>query len=650
MSNPTIISLSVLQVNWDRGQDYLGSFLPFLVECLKDAPAREVSLPDIQQRMLSIFGLRLPAHTVKLLLNRAIRQGFIKKRYGILLRVDDKLPQTKFKTRRDKALRELVALVEAFQHFCQEKFDKVLEFEEAESALHEYLASHIDSMLAATLNGSPVPEPNRRIKGAHYLTNAFIRDILEKSPDLFAYLETLVKGTFLANSLLYQDFTEIGQDFKNIEVYFDTTFLLAALGLTGDQQRIPCQELLDLLQVEGARLCCFDHTLKEIQRILDTSSFLLRTGKARRAYGETNRFFFENRWTSSDVERVISELPSRLGTLRIQVIPHPEYAPQYGVNEQKLLEDLKAGVGYNNSESEAPQMDAASLTGIYRLREGGTFRELESCRAIFATPNTSLVRVAMAFFNRESGVPVAITDAALTYLVWLKRPTAAPELPKKRVIANCFAAMEPPDPLWKLYLDKVDELEQEGALPPDSFALLRYSMEAKVTLMDLTLGEAGAFTEGTVEEVLKVARENVRREALEQVEEQRRQRESVQETLARSEERYQQTMKNVQVMAQGAARAMSTVLFVLIGIVLATGAYLSWRLPSLDGLPLWRRFILLLLPVVFLIGGVASLLWGITAKGLGALLESWLATKIEVFFWRRLGGAEAKSTGSEGAG
>jgi hypothetical protein len=174
----------------------------------------------------------------------------------------------------------------------------------------------------------------------------------------------------------------------------------------------------------------------------------------------------------------------------------------------------KSGIETN----EQKQLDIDSLTAIHRLRRGNTYPDIESCCAIFVTTNSNLVRAAFKYFSAEyerTTVPLAIRSDTLTTIAWLKHPVAAPDLPRKTIIAECYAAMKPPERLWRVYLSEIDKLTAKGRITENDYNLLRYSIHARSALMDFTLGSAEGFTEGTVAEVLAVAQNAIRAESAE---------------------------------------------------------------------------------------------------------------------------------------
>ena len=91
----------------------------------------------------------------------------------------------------------------------------------------------------------------------------------------------------------------------------------------------------------------------------------------------------------------------------------------------------------------------------------------------------------------------------MTTLCWLKAPLQAPDLPRKQILADCYAAMQPGDELWSRYLNEVDRLKEAGDVTQEDYDTLRYSIDARRALMNQTLGSSESFTLGTVAEVLK---------------------------------------------------------------------------------------------------------------------------------------------------
>ena len=97
------------------------------------------------------------------------------------------------------------------------------------------------------------------------------------------------------------------------------------------------------------------------------------------------------------------------------------------------------------------------------------------------TTNGALFGAASAFF-REAGDSSAVAPVIhahdLTWIAWLKLPTAAPDLPRLQVIADSFAALNPPRSSRVRYTDQIARLREKGEVSEEDFHILRYSIEA----------------------------------------------------------------------------------------------------------------------------------------------------------------------------
>src|SRR5439155_25351200 len=151
---------------------------------------------------------------------------------------------------------------------------------------------------------------------------------------------------------------------------------------------------------------------------------------------------------------------------------------------------------------------------------GKDLHEVEACSALFVTTNSDLARETRVFFQAdvpEGTVAMCTTDYSLGNLLWLKNPTQSPDLPQKLLLADAYAALQPPDALWKAYLAEIARLQEQGRITTEEYFTLRHTLAAKRTLMDLTAGNVAAFTEGTVAEVLRVAKESLRADLQEEL-------------------------------------------------------------------------------------------------------------------------------------
>lgn len=505
VSERQLTSLAILKVNWDRGHDYIENFVPFVAQALSLLTVPQVSLPEIKQILKEEFGLVIPGGALKTILKRAARRNLVVAVNDVYTRNDAALAKLNFRKTQQDVLRCHNTLIEKLVAYCKKSHDVDWVPEEAGAALLRYLARDALAVLSLEMTPPVLEEPSGNKKD-DFLIASFIYHLSQNDAPGFNYLETVVKGGMLADAVYFPQIGNITASFDRIEIYFDTNVLLRAMGFAGKVKQDSCRELLDLLYALNANLRCFEHTVEEVRGVLHAAvGFLRNYGRGIATAFETYDYFVSQRYSASDVQTLLDTVPALLSSLRVVSVETPPHSPSLTIDEgafEALLRDK-----YHFHKDEVRYRDVRSITAIYRLRLGHTFHKLDSCRAIFVTTNFELVKAASECFQTLDGqVPLCVGDDALATHAWLKKPTAAPDLPRKRLIADCFAALNPPDELWSRYMKEVDRLKQSQVISEEDYAILKCSPAARDALMDATYGESAAFVEGTVQEVLDRAK------------------------------------------------------------------------------------------------------------------------------------------------
>src|SRR6266508_3242948 len=317
------------------------------------------------------FGLRVPQGALSTVLKRSYRKGYVTRADRLYRRNDRALAAIDLSRVRGEVLRQHEALLRKLIEFCRTRHNVVWSSEEGEAALLLYLQERSTPVLAAAIEGRPIPEASRLVKDAEFLVNAFILELHTGDPGGFEFLETIVKGSMLANALLLPDLSDVARRFGRVEVYFDTPFVLRALGRAGPSLQVAPLELINLLFTLNVDLRVFQHTYEEIYRVLEAAARGVRDSSKRRyAYGEVVEQLIESDVTPSDVELLLARLPRLVSSLHIVVQPKPTQVVELGLNELRLETILREEVRYSRDEALYHDLDA--LTAIHRLRAGRT--------------------------------------------------------------------------------------------------------------------------------------------------------------------------------------------------------------------------------------------------------------------------------------
>lgn len=505
-----LTSLAILKANWDQGQrSYLDNFLPFIADCLNLSHKAEVAPGELSLAVRERFGIPLPEGVVQTLLKRAARLGLGTREQG-RFRIN-KVEVAKFDLTRQRsdAMRREEALVERLMHFCRNRHEFEVERPVAEAALLKHLEKHSTSILRASLRGAAY-QPELEDEPLEYVISDFIVHTFARDPEGFDYLEAVVKGLMLVSVVYLPAPAEVGRRFERTTLLFDTRLLLQALGYEGPEAESSMRQTLELAYELGATLAAFSHTVVETQSVLSGIANSMQRFDRSDHRRLTEQWFRKQGYSASDVELLADNVEEDLKGLRIAIVERPDPMVSLTVDEEALETTLQERIHYQSRTPLLHDLDA--LTAVHRLRNGRRQSQLERCRALFVTTNNPLIGVARQFFHGgdPQAVPIALADDDLSTLVWLKRPLDAPDLPRLRIIADCYAALEPGNELWGKYLDEADRLRVRGSITQNDYFILRYSLDAKQALMDRTFGVSERLTPEMVEEVLGRARDAIK--------------------------------------------------------------------------------------------------------------------------------------------
>lgn len=638
--NSVLVSFAILNTNWvERGRSYIDNFLPLVAYCMAGSSHPEVSVPELKSGLEAEFGLSLPHYAIQTIVRRSLREGLVSRKHGVLVRtaaVD--AAKDNLDTVRRSARRDYEALIDLFVNFSRDHHGVEVDREKADSALIEYLGERSLPVVRLLLEGHDLPRPGERDPKSDFLIADFITHVAASDPQGFLILETVVRGSILATAVYLPDPGSMGGRCRDLGVFLDTPFLLRALGYHGDAQEVASRELLDMLRALGARLVCFTQTLRELRGVFDACAASLRSPRQRaHVVMPMVDYCLRNGLGAGEVEVRAERIETSLLALGVSVAHPPPITTELSVDEAEFEDTLQGIVRYWRKE--ALVHDLNCLTAVYRLRRGRDQRNLESAVAIFVTTNSFLVRASRQFFEEQpSGyeVPICALEHELGTVIWLKTPLRAPDFPKKLILADAYAALDPGDAMWKKYMDSINRLDESGAISDEDYVTLRYTVEARRALMDKTLGDAEAYTVGSIEEILARARESASREMLEQLratearvraaEKRGSQAEEAKitaEARAREERRLQ--VEKVEAVAERIARVASRVLFwgaASLGIL----AVILGLLPDLfDAAGRLVAVVAGLAVVAYVALGFFSVSIGLSLRSLTDRLETWFA-------------------------
>ena len=591
-----LATVALLKVNYDAGRDHIDMFLPFALDAIRSLDTDSFGLGQARKAINKRFRLTIPDHTLSTVLGRACRQGYCRRSAGLYERQLDTFQFVDLAEQIKSVEREHKLLASRLREFTA---DTRVPIASDDEALQVLLAFLDDKHVAMILDEpgdvlfrskvSPLTGDQTRV------TAQFLKRCYTSEPELTKYIQRMVEGFVLQNALLLRDIGSNPGSFRDLSVYFDSIFLLRALGLAGVNTQRASRELIDLLRATRARLFVFERTVAEMKRILRFYQERIGStgGIASLREGAITQHLISERYSPSDVAQAVGLMDTQLRGLGLTTRSFPKHHATSTLDEADLAERLQRP---GKEVDERVRHDVDCAAAIMTLRRGQTAKSLDTAGAVFVTTNKLVVDTARDWYKGQGkvGVPPMVRHLTLSTAAWLKKPAAASNVKLNELIASCSVALQPSARRWQALKDNLAKLTQTGELSSEEMVAVVVHELTEARLLECD--DAEYEDPSTVTEIVEAVKKEIRAESEKKLVDvdaalaEERRRASVAEAQAvASAEKQRQTELKVLAAATHAgdiARAsafwvgviflISGVLLTLAGIAGLVGAMLAW--------------------------------------------------------------------------
>jgi hypothetical protein len=517
-----LTTMGILLANYDERRDFLANFEPFVEDRLRNWPeGQPVGSKKLSEALTKAFSFPpIPLHTVTDLISRAKKAGYLKrgrdgKEYPYLKNLreveGDVLGQ------RSETLAHFATVNDALRAYAAEKFALDWSEEETDRALEAFSTEFGIEMAEARQAGRLDRGRNLDRWEMLSVVHGFARDCLHRDAVNFGYLEEMVRGSMLTSVLYFKDLGSWTPTLENLIVFLDTPIALRLLGLAPEELRLGAEELMEMLVERKVPVRVFEHTVSEMLGVLEGVRSNLERARQQQldlaSLTNLNREVIEHLmhegWGPSAVQEVMGDIDARLAQVGIAIEPTPPYTRALSVDDGRF-EQILLSKSFTKAQV---SMDIKSITAVHRLRKGEAVRSLTRAGAIFITPNPGLAR-ASNFFFREQGLQSTVgqcmVDVSLTTRLWLAKPSESEGAPRKMLIAECYAALNPPHAVWKKYLEKIAARRKAGEVTDEQVKTLVFSSAAQEGLFEVIRNDPDLINDQTPLEVIKRYEETIR--------------------------------------------------------------------------------------------------------------------------------------------
>ena len=509
----TLTSLAILRVNLEeRRGDYLENLRPFILQTLFTHSPEPVTDTTVADHIQKDFGLVIPRRTVQRVLRRLAADAEVNLTEDLgKLHITGRLVDPGILSNRQVVEQDIGLVLGDIRMYSQTTSKPLSGDDEAVAAIAAFLSQFDITCLSAYERGTAIPDQSTNLREDIILTSDYVRNLQENNPDMFERFIVLVKGHMLANALMCPDLEDTPMNYDDVTFYLDTPLLVHWLGLESEQEREAARELVDMVRELGGNFSVFTHTLDELENVISAAADQITEGMPMSTIArESSR----RATTAVELKLMATQVETNLQEGEIVAELTPPYDAAFQVDEDELGRILEERVGYRSDVSRSH--DINSVRSVYAVRRDIPARSLETSKAVLVTSNGKFAEASWHYgrshFSSRHVSPV-IADFSLANMAWLKTPVEADSVPITQLLAFSYAALRPPEQLWRRYLAEIDKLQEEGVISEDEHALLRSYELANPELMHLTLGEDAAFKQETVTQTVERVTRRITKEA-----------------------------------------------------------------------------------------------------------------------------------------
>ena len=514
MNNRALNTLAILQVNMAiLRMDYLDSFIPLIATVLCRQPHQKVETRILIKSITEEYGIVIPYHPMVSLLNRAAVRGMIRKNSSYDYEVvKEKVEEMKISPIAVEQTRKFAYVVERLTEFCKSRSDEpeTITEESASLELLNFLDRESHCLVTAQMTSY------RDDSNARYRVGSFVLNAFEKEPEIFKYLTEIAVGHMISYALTFCDEApDNWTGLQDVTVFLDTDLCLEAIGLAERNKVDACLEIIDSLRESGASLKIFAHTYSELQSILERCINWVEHKEYDPSIAmPVLRFMVTRGWTKTRAQKLLLELKAHLYDHKITVMPIGQQQHGFGLNQYSRLRTglVDTYVSYSQDFDPAQreltiERDTDSLSYVHGLRTVATPTTLQEAKFIFLTGNTGLAKACRLFQQTENSqrvhVPICLTDTQLGTIMWVQSPAKLEAVNRTKLIADCYAAIQPTPQTIRKYASTIERLRAEEKISADECYMLRTHETAFALLGEKTRGDSDSYRDRTAEQILE---------------------------------------------------------------------------------------------------------------------------------------------------
>lgn len=386
-------------------------FIPLIKRTLSKMNSKGIfkgkSLLEIKNTANELYYIDFPIPVLKKILSKISKEINTDDKTHFVLYQDgafslDQYTFTDFEEIIDNQTKEIEEIEILFKSFCETSELKI----ENSDSIFKFIEKN-------KFNLSKYISNSEYKNGNDYTAEAQFIDFFKRIPSIYERIKNIYLGSIISGYLEYNS----DDANRDIELLFDTNFLVGLIDLNTPESTHTCRTLLDIAKKQNFKIRILKDTIEETTNLLETKaryfdkSFLQKKVNPEDVYNACER----RNLNKTDLERIADNLESTIGKLGIAII----YNTDKLKGEAKYTEEYKIFDRLRTSKKSALH-DAIAILHIKKTRKK-RFRDFDKVNAWFVNNSASID--GDNIFMKNGYQPETIKADDLLNILWLSNPT-----------------------------------------------------------------------------------------------------------------------------------------------------------------------------------------------------------------------------------
>lgn len=386
-------------------------FIPLIKRALSRMNSKGIfqgkSLLEIQNTANDLYSIEFPIPVLKKILIEISKEINTEEATHFHLYKDgafslNKYTFTDFEDFIDSQTKEVEEIEVLFKSFCE---TSELEIQDSGSIFNFIEKNKFNLSRYISHNG----EKN----GTDYTAEAQFVDFFKRIPSIYERIKNIYLGSIISGYIEYNT----DEATRDIELLFDTNFLVGLIDLNTPESTHTCRTLLEIAKSQKFKTRILKDTIDETINLLETKarfydkSFLQKKVNPEDVYNACDR----RNLNKSDLERIADNLEKAIGDFGISIIYNTDKLKR----EAKYTDEYRVFEKIRNSKKSAMH-DAIAILHIKKTRKK-KFRDFNKVNAWFVNNSASID--GNNIFMKNGYQPETIKADDLLNILWLSNPT-----------------------------------------------------------------------------------------------------------------------------------------------------------------------------------------------------------------------------------